>query len=57
LRNGDSKCDNLTKELYNNEIKPIIVVLKKTNQYPEIQDQIELILKESVSSTILDKNK
>jgi len=57
LRNGDSKCDNLTRELYNNEIKPIIVVLKKTNEYPEVQEQIELILKESVSSKLLDKSK
>ncbi|WP_078007036.1 hypothetical protein [Flavobacterium sp. KBS0721] len=57
LRNGDSKCDNLTWELYNNEIKPIIVALKKTNEYPEVQEQIELILKESVSSKLLDKSK
>lgn len=55
LRNGDSKCDNLTKEIYQKELKPIILDLKKTTQYPEIQEQIELILKESLTSTILNK--
>ncbi|UTN03059.1 hypothetical protein L0669_17180 [Flavobacterium bizetiae] len=55
LRYGDSKCDNLTKEVYHNEIEPIIIALRKTNQYPEIQEQIELLLNESITSKILDK--
>lgn len=44
----------MTKELYSTEIKPIIVDLEKTNQYPEIQEQIKLLLNESVSLKILD---
>ncbi|KOP35998.1 MULTISPECIES: hypothetical protein [unclassified Flavobacterium] len=54
LRFGESKCANMTKELYSTEIKPIIVDLEKTNQYPEIQEQIKLLLNESVSLKILD---
>ena len=55
LRFGESKCDNLTKEIYTNEIKPIIAALKNGNKYPEIQQQIELILDESVTSGILEQ--
>ncbi|RKR05273.1 hypothetical protein C8C83_4614 [Flavobacterium sp. 90] len=54
LRFGESKSDNLTVEIFNNEIKPIIVSLKKTSKFPEIQEQIESILVETVNSKILD---
>ncbi|PIF34805.1 hypothetical protein CLU81_5470 [Flavobacterium sp. 9] len=57
LRYGESKCDNLTVEIYKNEIKPIILALKTANKLPEIQEQIELILVESVNSKILDLSK
>ena len=54
LRYGDSKCDNMTEELYNIEIKPIIVSLKETIEYSEIQQQIELLLDSTISSKIVD---
>ncbi|MBF4516027.1 hypothetical protein IRZ71_06725 [Flavobacterium sp. ANB] len=54
LRFGNSKCDNLTKEIYLKEIEPLILVLKEANTYPEIQEQIKLILSDSVNSKILD---
>ncbi|KUJ62899.1 hypothetical protein AR687_05755 [Flavobacteriaceae bacterium CRH] len=54
LRFGDSKCDNLTKEIYLNEIVSLILVLKEANTNPEIQEQIKLLLSDSVNSKILD---
>lgn len=56
LRYGESKCDNLTKEKYENEVLPIILALNKTTKYPEIQEQIDLIIPGPISSEILDKN-
>lgn len=56
LRYGESKCDNLTKEKYENEIEPIILALNITTKYPEIKEQIDLIMREPVSAKILDEN-
>ncbi|MEM0575828.1 hypothetical protein [Flavobacterium polysaccharolyticum] len=55
LRFGDSQCDNMTRELYNIEIKPIIISLKETTKYSKIQQQIDLLQNGSISSKILDK--
>ncbi|RED26431.1 hypothetical protein BD847_0349 [Flavobacterium cutihirudinis] len=54
LRYGDSKCDKMTKEVYDIEIKPIIISLKETTEYSEIQQQIKLLLNSSISSKIVD---
>jgi hypothetical protein len=44
----------LTKDIYKNEIMPIILALNKTTKYPEIQEQIDLIITDSVNSKILN---
>ncbi|MEZ0128643.1 hypothetical protein AB9T88_02090 [Flavobacterium sp. LBUM151] len=54
LRFGETKCDNLTKDIYKNEIMPIILALNKTTKYPEIQEQIDLIITDSVNYKILN---
>ena len=47
LRYGETKCDGLNNVVYNTEIKPLIVALKKT-KYKSVKEQVDLLLVEGL---------
>ena len=54
LRYGKTICDNLNETSYKREIKPLILLLKETNKFPDIQIQIKLLLESSISPKIIN---
>jgi hypothetical protein len=47
LRYGETRCDSLNSKLYLSEIKPLVVLLKKTN-FKSVKEQVDLLLEEDL---------
>ena len=48
LRYGETRCDSLNTEVYLEEIKPLVVSLKKT-EYQSVKEQVDLLLNEDLN--------
>jgi hypothetical protein len=54
LRYGETICDNLNENSFRNEIKPLVLILKESNRFPDIQIQIKLLLESGISPKIIN---